>query len=106
MNNDYCLQSGLWSDTQSNLQGYRNNYQGVSTGVSAGDGAGAGATANKLYWYQKTQLYKVITNPMFIVYLIIFIVIIVVIYWNYIRPMSFKKIIKNYYNLKGSNTLI
>ena len=100
MNNDYCLQSGL----QSNLQGYRNNYQGVSTG----DGAGAGATtgANKLYWYQKTQLYKVITNPMFIVCLIIFIVIIVVIYWNYIRPMSFKKFIKNYYNLKGSNTLI
>ena len=80
MNNDYCLQSGL----QSNLQGYRNNYQD--------DGAGTGA--NKLYWYQKTQLYKVITNPMFIVCLIIFIVIIVVIYWNYIRPMSFKKIYK------------
>ena len=87
MNNDYCLQS------------YRNNYQGVSTG----DGAGAGATtgANKLYWYQKTQLYKVITNPMFIVCLIIFIVIIVVIYWNYIRPMSFKKIYKKLLQFEG-----
>ena len=80
MNNDYCLQS------------YRNNDQGVSTG----DGAGAGATggANKLYWYQKTQLYKVITNPMFIVCLFIFIGIIVVIYWHYIRPSQFKTIYK------------
>ena len=68
MNNDYCLQS------------YRNNYQG--------DGA------NKLYWYQKTQLYKVITNPMYIVCLIIFIGIIVVIYWNYIRPRQFSTIYK------------
>ena len=103
MNNDYCLQSGLRSGTQSNLQGYRNNDQGVSTGVSTGDGAGAGATAgaNKLYWYQKTQLYKVITNPMFIVCLIIFIVIIVVIYWNYIRPMSFKKIYKKLLQFEG-----
>ena len=90
MNNDYCLQS------------YRNNYQGE--GAGAGDGAGAdGATAgaNKLYWYQKTQLYKVITNPMFIAYLIIFIGIIVVIYWNYIRPMSFKKIYKKLQQFEG-----
>ena len=91
MNNDYCLQSGL----QSNLQGYRNNDQGVSTGVGTGEGA------NKLYWYQKTQLYKVITNPMFIAYLIIFIGIIVVIYWNYIRPMSFKKIYKKLQQFEG-----
>ena len=95
MINDYCLQSGL--------QSYRNTYQGVSTGVSTGDGAGAGATAgaNKLYWYQKTQLYKVITNPMFIVCLIIFIGIIVVIYWNYIRPMSYKKIYKKLQQFAG-----
>ena len=87
MNNDYCLQS------------YRNNDQGVSTG----DGAGAGATAgaNKLYWYQKTQLYKVITNPMFIVCLIIFIGIIVVIYWNYIRPRQFKTIYKKLLQFEG-----
>ena len=91
MNNDYCLQSGLRSGTQSNLQGYRNNDQGVSTGEGA----------NKLYWYQKTQLYKVITNPMFIAYLIIFIVIIVVIYWNYIRPMFFKKIYKKLLQFDG-----
>ena len=83
MNNDYCLQS------------YRNNYQG--------DGADVGTTtvANKLYWYQKTQLYKVITNPMFIVCLIIFIGIIVVIYWNYIRPMSYKKIYKKLQQFTG-----
>ena len=90
MNNDYCLQSGL--------QSYRNNYQGE------GDGAGASAgadVANKLYWYQKTQLYKVITNPTFIVCLIIFIGIIVVIYWNYIRPMSYKKIYKKLQQFEG-----
>ena len=81
--NDYCLQS------------YRNNDQGVSTG----DGAGAGA--NKLYWYQKTQIYKVITNPMFIVCLIIFIGIIVVIYWNYIRPRQFKTIYKKLLQFAG-----
>ena len=75
MNNDYCLQS------------YRNNYQG--------DGA------NKLYWYQKTQLYKVITNPMFIVCLILFIGIIVVIYWNYIRPRQFKTIYKKLLQFAG-----
>ena len=86
MNNDYCLQSGL--------QSYRNYYQGE------GDGAGADV-ANKLYWFQKTQLYKVITNPMFIVCLIIFIGIIVVIYWNYIRPMSYKKIYKKLQQFAG-----
>ena len=87
MNNDYCLQS------------YRNNDQGVNTG----DGAGAKATAgaNKLYWYQKTQLYKVITNPMFIVCLIIFIGIIVVIYWNYIRTRQFKTIYKKLLQFEG-----
>ena len=82
MNNDYCLQS------------YRNNYQGE------GDGAGADV-ANKLYWYQKTQIYKVITNPMFIVCLIIFIGIIVVIYWNYIRPRQFKTFYKKLLQFAG-----
>ena len=82
MNNDYCLQS------------YRNNYQGE------GDGARADV-ANKLYWYQKTQIYKVITNPMFIVCLIIFIGIIVVIYWNYIRPRQFKTIYKKLLQFAG-----
>ena len=91
MNNDYCLQI------------YRNNDQGVNTGVNTGDGAGAGATAgaNKLYWYQKTQIYKVITNPMFIVCLIIFIGNIVVIYWNYIRPRQFKTIYKKLLQFAG-----
>ena len=75
MNNDYCLQS------------YRNNYQGEG--------------ANKLYWYQKTRIYKVITNPMFIVCLILFIGIIVVIYWNYIRPRQFKTIYKKLLQFAG-----
>ena len=57
--------------------------------------------ANKLYWYQKTQIYKVITNPMFIVCLIIFIGIIVVIYWNYIRPRQFKIIYKKLLQFEG-----
>ena len=86
MNNDYCLQSGL--------QSYRNYYQDEE------DGAGADV-ANKLYWFQKTRIYKVITNPMFIVCLIIFIGIIVVIYWNYIRPMSYKKIYKKLQQFAG-----
>ena len=95
MNNEYCLQS------------YRNNYQGEGagagdgTGAGAGDGAGAGAGANKLYWYQKTRIYKVITNPMFIVCLIIFIGIIVVIYWNYIRPRQFKTFYKKLLQFAG-----
>ena len=79
MNNAYCLQSN------------RNNYQGE----------GAGAGANKLYWYQKTRIYKVITNPMFIVCLVIFIGIIVVIYWNYIRPRQFKTIYKKLLQFAG-----
>ena len=88
MNNDYCLQS------------YRNNYQGE--GAGAGGGAGGGAKAGAIAttkaitpnWIQKTRIYKVITNPMFIVCLIIFIGFIVVIYWNYIRPRQFKTIYK------------
>ena len=45
-------------------------------------------------WFQKTRIYKVITNPMFIKCLILFIFIVVVIYWNYIRPRQFKTIYK------------
>ena len=89
MNNDYCLQSGL--------QSYRNNYQGVNTGVNTE----VTTDANKLYWYQKTRIYKVITNPMFIECLIIFIGIIVVIYWNYIRPRQFKTIYKKLLQFAG-----
>ena len=33
-------------------------------------------------WFQKTRIYKVITNPMFIVCLMLFICFVVVIYWN------------------------
>ena len=93
MNNDYCLQSGL--------QSYRNNYQGVNTGVNTEVTTEVTTDANKLYWYQKTRIYKVITNPMFIVCLIIFIGIIVVIYWNYIRPRQFKTIYKKLLQFAG-----
>ena len=45
-------------------------------------GEGAGAKASAANWFQKTRIYKVITNQMFIVCLILFVGIIVVIYWN------------------------
>ena len=48
----------------------------------------------EINWFQKTRIYKVITNPMFIVCLILFIFTVVVIYWNYIRPRQFKTICK------------
>ena len=87
MNNDYCLQS------------YRNNYQGERDAV--GGGAKAGAKAITPNWFQKTRIYKVITNPMFIVCLIIFIGTTVVIYWNYIRPRQFKTIYKKLLQFAG-----
>ena len=91
MNNDYCLQS------------YRNNYHGEGDGAGGGAKAGAIATtkATAANWFQKTRIYKVITNPMFIVCLIIFIGIIVVIYWNYIRPRQFKTIYKKLLQFAG-----
>ena len=45
-------------------------------------------------------------NPKFITFIVLFINIAYVIYWYYVRPYWHKKIIKNYYNLKRSNTLI
>ena len=71
-----------------------NNDQGEGAGAEANAEAIAKATtkAGAVNWFQKARIYKVITNPMFIVCLIIFIGIIVVIYWNYIRPRQFKTI--------------
>ena len=91
MNNDYCLQS------------YRNNYQGEGDGAGGGAKAGTIATTKAITpnWFQKTRIYKVITNPMFIVCLIIFIGFIVVIYWNYIRPRQFKTIYKKLLQFAG-----
>ena len=60
---------------------------------------------SKLHWFQKTRIYAVFTNPMFIVCIILFICIVVAIYWNYIRPRHDKTIYKNCYILQGSNTL-
>ena len=87
MNNDYCLQS------------YRNNYQGEGAGREAI--AKAATKAGAVNWFQKTRIYKVITNPMFIVCLIIFIGVIVVIYWNYIRPRQFKTVYKKLLQFAG-----
>ena len=87
MNNDYCLQS------------YTNNDQGEGDGAKAGAIATTKAGAAK--WFQKTRYYKVITNPMFIVCLIIFNGNIVVIYWNYIRPRQFKTIYKKLLQFAG-----
>ena len=91
MNNDYCLQS------------YRNNYQGEGDGAGGGAKAGTIATTKAITpnWFQKTRIYKVITNPMFIVCLIIFIGFIVVIYLNYIRPRQFKTIYKKLLQFAG-----
>ena len=91
MNNDYCLQS------------YRNNYQGERDGAGGGAKPGAIATTKTITpnWFQKTQIYKIFTNPMFLVCLIIFIGIIAVIYWNYIRPRQFKTIYKKLLQFTG-----
>ena len=52
-------------------------------------------------WFQKTRIYKVITNPMFIVCIILFICIVVVIYWNYVRPRQFKTFYKKLLQFAG-----
>ena len=64
-------------------------------------GEGAGAKASAANWFQKTRIYKTITNPMFIVCLILFIGIIVVIYWNYICPRQFKTFYKKLLQFAG-----
>ena len=51
-------------------------------------------------WFQKTRIYKVITNPIIFVCIILFICIVVVIYWNYIRPRQFKTIYKKFAGFK------
>ena len=71
MNNDYSL-----------------NDDGRASGRSCAK------AANKLHWFQKTRIYTVFTNPMFIVCLILFICIVVAIYWNFIRPRQYKTIYK------------
>ena len=81
------------------MQSYTNNDQGEGDGAKAGAIATTKATAAN--WFQKTRIYKVITNPMFIVCLIIIIGLNVVIYWNYIRPRQFKTIYKKLLQFAG-----
>ena len=47
---------------------------------------------SKLHLFQKTRIYAVFTNPMYIVCIILFICIVVALYWNYIRPNWYKQI--------------
>ena len=54
----------------------------------------------------KIWLRKTLFNPIFIFIFINIILIMFIIYWRYIRPKWNKKYTKNYYNLKGLNTLI
>ena len=62
---------------------------------------GSGRSCAKLHWFQKTQIYKTITNPMFVVCIILIICIVVAIYWNYIRPRQFKTIYKKLLQFAG-----
>ena len=57
----------------------------------------------RVSWLQK---FNPRSYALFIFTFIIIIVIIFIIYWRYIRPKWYKNWKKNYYNLKGSNTLI
>ena len=81
------------------MQSYTNNDQGEGDGAIATTKASAKAITPN--WFQKTRIYKVITNPMFIVCIILFICIVVVIYWNYIRPRQFKTIYKKLLQFAG-----
>ena len=56
---------------------------------------------SKLHWFQKTRIYTVFTNPMFIECTILFICIVVAIYWNYIRPRQYKTIFKKLLQFAG-----
>ena len=68
----------------------------------------AGRTTERASWLQKLNPGSYARSyAMFIFIFLIIIVIIFIIYWRYIRPKWYKKIYeKNYYSLKGSNTLI
>ena len=56
---------------------------------------------SKLHWFQKTRIYAVFTNPMFIVCIILFICIVVAKDWNYIRPRQYKTIYKKLLQFAG-----
>ena len=67
----------------------------------------ANATTERASWLRKFNPGSYARSyAMFVFIFIIIIVIIFIIYWRYIRPKSYKKYIKNYYNLKGSKALI
>ena len=57
--------------------------------------------AARNYIGAKTQIYKTITKPMFVVCIIFVVCIVVAIYWNYIRPRQFKTIYKKLLQFAG-----
>ena len=83
MNNDYSL----------------NNYSLNSYSLNNDDDDAR--AKSKLHWLQKTRIYTVFTNPMFIVCSIIFIFIVVAIYWSYIRPRQYKTKFKKLLQFAG-----
>ena len=95
MNDDYyrCSHKSSAEDTQ------------VSKGESWREAA---RTTERASWLPKfnPQSYA-LSYAMFIFIFIIILVIIFIIYWRYIFALTGIKVyIKNYYNLKGSNTFI
>ena len=108
MNNDYYMNDG------SSGESYRESYH-ENKPEGGGSREAARDAGNKLPWYRRMGSYergrmrscaKSIMNPMFITFIILFIVIAFIIHWYYVRPNWYKKFMKNYYNFKGSNTLI
>ena len=61
------------------------------------------ATTERANWLRK---FNPRSYAIFNIICIVIIVFIFIIYWRYIHPKWYKKYIENYYNLKGSNTLI
>ena len=89
----------LEEEGESYRDSYRESYHTIER-------ANATAKANA-GWFQKFNPRNFARNyAMWILICIFIIVILFIIYWRYIRPKWCKKFIKNYHNLKGSNTLI
>ena len=79
-------------------------YTTEDTKVSKGESwREAGRTTERA---SRLRKYFLRNYAMLIFIFLIIIIIIFRVYWRYIRPKWYKKYIKNYYNLKGSNTLI
>ena len=95
MNNEYYM-----NDESSGESYHENKPEGGGSRDAARD------AENKLPWYQKIRgrmrsCAKSIMNPMFITFIILFIVLAFMIFWYYVRPNWYKKIIKNLSQFQG-----